>query len=43
LQDLYCNRNKQVDFAKYIATILKLFYDADVLSEEFLLGWGEGK
>jgi len=36
-------RNIAQDFEKYIPTILKFFYDEDLLSEEFLLDWDKGK
>lgn len=36
-------RNNSFVFEKYIPTILKLFYDVDLLSEEFLIDWYEGK
>jgi len=34
--------NKETDFTKYIPTILKFFYDEDLLTEEFLVAWDEG-
>lgn len=36
-------QNDWTQFEKYAPTILKLFYDEDLLSEEFLLEWYEGK
>lgn len=36
-------RNLSQDFEKYIPTILKFFYDEDLLSEEFLIDWDKGK
>ena len=36
-------RHEDQKFEKYIATILKLFYDDDLLSEEFLVDWADGK
>lgn len=36
-------KNSSVDFGKYIPTIFKLFYDADLVSEEFLISWKEDK
>ncbi len=36
-------KNSAVDFEKYIPTIIKLFYDAELLSEEFLIDWKEDK
>jgi len=36
-------KNPSVDFGKYIPTILKLFYDAKLLTEEFLINWKEDK
>lgn len=36
-------QHKENSYEKYIPTILKFFYDEDLLSEEFLLDWDEGK
>ena len=36
-------KHKDYGYEKYIPTILKFFYDEDLLSEEFLLAWEEGK
>lgn len=36
-------RNNSFVFEKYVPTILKFFYDEDLLSEEFLVDWYEGK
>jgi len=36
-------KNISHDFEKYIPTIVKFFYDEDLLSEEFLLDWDKGK
>lgn len=36
-------RNTSQNFDKYIPTILKFFYDEDLLTEEFLLDWDSGK
>lgn len=36
-------RNNSFVFEKYIPTILKFFYDEDLLSEEFLIDWFDGK
>jgi len=43
IEDLFCKRNNTVDYQQYVATILKLFYDVDAFTEEFLLAWDEGK
>lgn len=37
------DKHKEHGFEKYIPTILKFFYDKDLLSEEFLLAWDDGK
>jgi len=49
-QDLLLNlelfllvKNDEKVFEKYIPTLLKLFYDEDLLTEEFLLDWDDGK
>lgn len=31
------------DFTKFVPTILKYFYDANLLTEEILIQWGQGK
>ena len=36
-------RNLSQDFEKFIPTILKFFYDVDLLSEEFLIDWDSGR
>lgn len=36
-------RNLSQDFEKFIPTILKFFYDEDLLSEEFLIDWDSGR
>lgn len=36
-------RHEDQKFEKYVPTILKLFYDDDLLSEEFLIDWADGK
>ncbi len=36
-------RNLSTDFEKYIPTILKFFYDEDLVSEEFLIDWDKGR
>lgn len=36
-------KNLSMTFEKFIPTILKLFYDEDLLTEEFLLDWEKGK
>jgi hypothetical protein len=33
--------HKDVELEKYISTFMKLFYDDDLLTEEFLLSWHE--
>jgi len=43
LEDFLFVRNKEVEYEKYVPTILKLIYDEDLLTEEFLLAWEEGK
>eukprot|EP00825_Cyclidium_porcatum_P044486 TRINITY_DN6543_c0_g1_i4.p1 TRINITY_DN6543_c0_g1~~TRINITY_DN6543_c0_g1_i4.p1 ORF type:complete len:433 (-),score=67.50 TRINITY_DN6543_c0_g1_i4:242-1540(-) len=39
LQYFLLEQNKSQDYSQYIATILKLFYDEDLLEEEYLLKW----
>ena len=36
-------RNSSNQFEKYVPTILKFFYDEDLLTEEFLVSWDDGK
>jgi len=36
-------KNDSSTFEKYVPTILKFFYDEDLLTEEFLLDWEKGK
>jgi len=36
-------RHLSQDFEKYIPTILKFFYDEDLLGEEFLIDWDSGR
>jgi translation initiation factor 5 len=36
-------RNLSQDFEKFIPTILKFFYDEDLVSEEFLIDWDKGR
>lgn len=43
LENFLLIEHKEAQFEKYIPTILKLFYDEDLLSEEFLVDWGDGK
>ncbi len=43
LEHFLLEKHKESGFEKYIPTILKFFYDEDLLSEEFLLAWDEGK
>jgi len=33
----------ETDFTKFVPTILKYFYDANLLTEEILIQWGQGK
>ncbi len=49
-QDLLLNlerfllvKNEEQKFEKYIPTLLKMFYDEDLLTEEFLIDWDDGK
>ena len=35
--------HKECSYEKIIPTLLKFFYDEDLLSEEFLLAWDDGK
>lgn len=39
--DFLSNKFSSEDFDKYFATILKYFFDADLLGFDFLLKWGE--
>jgi len=43
LEDFMFAKHKDVQWEKYIPTILKLFYDEDLMSEDFLLGWDDKK
>lgn len=43
LEHFLLEKHKECDFEKYIPTILKFFYDEDLLSEDFLLEWESGK
>jgi len=43
LEDFMFAKHKDVQWDKYIPTILKLFYDEDLMSEDFLLGWDDKK
>lgn len=43
LEEFLFSKHKDVTWEKYIPTILKLFYDEDLLSEEFLLEWDDKK
>jgi len=36
-------KNPPHEFERYIPTIVKFFYDEDLLSEEFLIDWDKGK
>ena len=43
LEHFTLEEHKDCAYEKYIPTILKFFYDEDLLSEEFLLDWDDGK
>jgi len=43
LEDFLLVRNKEVDYERFVPTILKFFYDEELLNEKFLLEWEEGK
>jgi translation initiation factor 5 len=43
LEDFLYVKNKDVSWDKYVPTILKLFYDEDLLTEEFILEWADNK
>jgi len=43
LQNYLLVKNKDLSFEKYVPTILKLFYDEDLLSEDLLVDWDDGK
>lgn len=43
LEILLLDKNSDISFEKYIPTVLKLFWDEGILSEEFLMKWAEGK
>jgi len=43
LEDFLLARNKEVDYEKFVPTILKFFYDEELLNEKFLLEWDSGK
>jgi len=43
LQNFLYAKNKDVQWDKYIPTLLKLFYDDDLLTEEFILDWADNK
>jgi hypothetical protein len=34
---------KSINYNRYVPTILKLSYDEDLLSEEFLMGWSNNQ
>lgn len=40
---LFKTYGEQQDFTPYVPTILKYFYDADLLTEEFLVNFATGK
>lgn len=43
MQNFLLVEHKANEYEKYISTILQLFYDKDLLSEDFLLEWDDGK
>eukprot|EP01016_Furgasonia_blochmanni_P041043 TRINITY_DN5290_c0_g4_i3.p1 TRINITY_DN5290_c0_g4~~TRINITY_DN5290_c0_g4_i3.p1 ORF type:complete len:411 (-),score=130.53 TRINITY_DN5290_c0_g4_i3:563-1795(-) len=43
IENLLLVQPKDANYEKYVPTILKLLFDVDLLSEEYLLGWAEGK
>jgi translation initiation factor 5 len=43
LEDFLYVKNKEVQWEKYVPTILKLFYDEDLLTEEVILNWADNK
>jgi len=43
LQNFLYAKNKDVQWDKYIPTLLKLFYDEDLLTEDFILDWADNK
>lgn len=43
LEYLFFVKCKGMGYEKYIPTILKFFYDGDLLMQEFILSWAEGK
>lgn len=40
---LFKTYSEQKDFTPYVPTILKFFYDSDLLTEEFLINYASGK
>lgn len=43
LEHFLLDKHKDCSYEKYIPTILKFFYDEDLLTEDFLLAWEDGK
>lgn len=43
LQHFILEENKSQDYTQYISTLLKLFYDEDLLTEDYLISWGQGQ
>ena len=41
LEHFVYETHKDVELEKYISTFMKLFYDDDLLTEDFLLSWHE--
>ena len=43
LENFLLVKNKEVDLEKYTSTIVKFFYDEDLLDEETLIDWDDNK
>ena len=43
LENFLLVKHKEVDLEKYVSTIVKLFYDEDLLDEETLINWDDNK
>jgi hypothetical protein len=43
LESLLFVKNNKADFERLVSTILKLFQDEDLFSDEFIIDWDDGK